>query len=80
MGSVGVPVASQGLAGLTALSGVGSVTQGMASAEASVMNAANNGLAQGIEAGGFLSASVDVSVLSFFDPDDGNFNGKKKGN
>ena len=70
VGSVGVPVSSQGLGGLTALSGVGSVTQGIGSAEAAVMNAANSGLAQSMSEGSFLSASVDVSVLSFFDPDD----------
>lgn len=78
VGSLGVPVASSGLGGLTSLSGVGSVTQGIASAQAAVVNAADNGLGQGVAvADGFFSADIDVSVLSFFNPEDSNWKKKK---
>jgi len=72
-GSVGVPSTSQGLSGLGALSGVGSVTQGMQTQEASVTAAAGNRMGQTASASdAFSTASLDVRVVSFFnvDPND----------
>jgi filamentous hemagglutinin family protein len=68
--SVGVPVASQGLSGLSALSGVGSVTQAMQTQEAAISGAAGNKLAQSISAtSDAFTASLEVKVLSVFDVD-----------
>jgi len=70
-GSVGVPVASQGISGLSALSGVGSVTQAMQVQEAAIASAAGTKLAQAVSAASeaFAAASLEVRVLSIFDAD-----------
>jgi filamentous hemagglutinin family protein len=69
--SVGVPVASQSVSGLSALSGVGSVTQSMQVQEAAAMNAASNKLAQALSSTSdvFASASLEIRVLSMFEAD-----------
>jgi len=69
-GSVGVPTGSQSTAGLTALSGVGSVTQAMQTQESAISSAAGNKLAQNISAtSDAFTASLEVKVLSVFDVD-----------
>ncbi len=70
-GTVGVPVSSS-LAGLSALSGVGSVSQALQDQQAAVMSAASSKLGPGDSASEvFSSASLDVRVLSFFDASQG---------
>ncbi|MGO9018926.1 MAG: filamentous haemagglutinin family protein [Syntrophobacteraceae bacterium] len=71
--SVGVPTAVS-VGGLGAMTGTGSVTQGLQSQEAAIMNAAAGKLAQGDASSDAFSASwLEVRVLSFFnvDPGDG---------
>jgi hypothetical protein len=69
-GSVGVPTASQGLSGLSALSGMGAVTQAIQSEQAAVTSAASNKLAQAFSTSDvFNAASLEVRVLSVFDVD-----------
>jgi hypothetical protein len=68
-GALGVPV-SGNLAGLTALTGQGSVAQAMQNQEAAMMSAAESKLAPGDATSySFTAASLEVRVLSFFDVD-----------
>ncbi len=64
--SVGVPV-SGSVAGLTSLTGVGSVSQAIQDQQAAIMNAASSKLGQSDSTSEAFSASLDVRVLSFFD-------------
>ena len=69
-GSVGVPVRSGSLAGLSALTGTGAVTQGLQNQEAAMMSAAAAKLAQGdTVSDAFSTAWLEVRVLSFFEVD-----------
>ncbi len=81
-GSVGVPSGAANISGLTALSGVGNVTQTMQTQEASMSAAAGNKLAQAIAAtaAGFITTALEVKVLSVFDVDPGESSWEKTDN
>jgi filamentous hemagglutinin len=68
-GSVGIPL-SNSLAGLTALTGTGSISQAMQDQQAAMMSATAGRLAPGNSISDALSTAwLEVRVLSFFDVD-----------